>query len=75
MRRLRKVAATLSPTSSPADGGGLHPRGHRSRKQSLSDNVPVNRIAATNGQESFKDTTADINNEIRRQKSHRLHDE
>jgi glycerol-3-phosphate O-acyltransferase/dihydroxyacetone phosphate acyltransferase len=47
------------------DGDGLRSRhGHRSRKHSLSDNVPVDRIAATSGQERFRDATSDINNEI-----------
>jgi len=72
---MTNAEASLSPTSSSVDEGGLHPCGHRSRKQSLSDNVPVKRIAASSGQEPFKDATSDINNEIRQQKPRRLHDE
>jgi glycerol-3-phosphate O-acyltransferase / dihydroxyacetone phosphate acyltransferase len=54
----------------------LHPRqGHRSRKASLSDSVPVDRIAATDGQELFKDATSNINDEMRRKKLQRPHEE
>lgn len=70
MTLLRQSTASLSSTASPIDTEGLHARhGHRSRKQSLSDSVPVDRIAATNRQEPFKDATSNINNEMR-QKRH-----
>jgi glycerol-3-phosphate O-acyltransferase/dihydroxyacetone phosphate acyltransferase len=60
----------------PTDGEGLHSRGdHRSRKHSLTDSVPVARIAATNGQKPFSDATSDINNEIREKKSDHPHNE
>ena len=58
------------------DGEGFHLRhGHRSRKHSLSDSVPVDRIAASSGNEPFKDATSDINNEIRKKRSDHPHDE
>jgi len=73
--RMTNADATLNPTSLIV-GEGLHPRrGHRSRKHSLSDSVAVDRIAATDSQEPFKDATSDINNEIRQKWPERLQDE
>lgn len=70
---LSGCAASLSATM---DGEGLHPRhGHRSRRQSLSDSVPVERIAAMDPQEPFKDATLDINNEILRERMKHLHED
>jgi len=58
------------------EGQGLHPRqGHRSRKPSLSDSVPVNRIAATHPQEPFEAVTSEINGEILREKKERLQED
>jgi len=74
--RMSNAEATTSSAPSPLDGGGLHPRhAHRSRKPSLSDSVPVDRIAAMDGQEQFKYMTSGINDEIRRKKPERSHDE
>jgi len=74
--RITNADATLNPTPSLVVGEGLHPRrGHRSRKHSLSDSVAVDRIAATDGQEPFKDATSDINNEIRQTRPECLQDE
>lgn len=68
LQRLRMTNTSIE------DGEGLHTRrGHRSRKQSLSDSVPVDRIAATNPQEPFEDATSEINNEILREKMEHLH--
>ena len=50
---------------------GLQPRhGHRSRKQSLSDLVSVDRLAASPPQQPFKDTTSLINDEMEKKKIH-----
>lgn len=47
------------------EGDGIHFRhGHRSRKPSLSDGVAVNRIAAVDKQEEFKEVTKELNREI-----------
>ena len=52
--------------SSPlGEGEGIHLRhGHRSRKASLSDGVAVDRIAAVDPQEEFKEVTEELNREI-----------
>lgn len=74
--RMTNAEAISSATISPVDGEGLHPRhGHRSRRQSLSDSVHVDRIAATDPQEPFKNATFDINNEILREKMNHLHED
>jgi len=78
LQRLRMANAEVSSSGTylPADGEGLHSRGgHRSRKHSLTDSVPVDRIAAISGREPFSDATSDINNEIREKKSDHPHDE
>jgi len=44
---------------------GIHFRhGHRERKASLSDGVAVDRIAAVDQQEEFKEVTEELNKEI-----------
>jgi glycerol-3-phosphate O-acyltransferase/dihydroxyacetone phosphate acyltransferase len=64
-------SSTSSP-STPADSDGLHYRqGPRARKQSLTDQVPVGRIAALDRRESFGEATQDLNEEIRRVKGER----
>jgi len=78
LQKLRMTNAEVgtNPVSPPVDGSGLHPRhAHRTRKPSLSDSVPLDRIAATDGQEHFKDATSDINEEMRRRKPQRPHGE
>ena len=46
-------------------GEGIHFRqGHRERKASLSDGVAVDRIAAVDRQEEFKEVTGELNREI-----------
>lgn len=65
---------SVEPNYSPVagDGEGLHFRGgHRSRKPSLSDTVPVERIAALDQQEEFKDATEDINKEMQKSRGGR----
>jgi len=75
LQRLRMTNAEAS-LSATMDGEGLHPRhGHRSRRQSLSDSVPVERIAAMDPQEPFKDATSDLNNEILRERMNHLHED
>jgi glycerol-3-phosphate O-acyltransferase / dihydroxyacetone phosphate acyltransferase len=55
---------------------GLHFRqGHRERRKSLTDRVPVERIAALDRQEPFERATLDLNNEIRAQDEERAHQE
>lgn len=47
------------------EGEGIHFRhGHRERKASLSDGVAVDRIAAVDKQEEFKEVTEELNREI-----------
>lgn len=48
-----------------SDGQSLHMR-PRQRKQSLSDLVPVERIATVDRQETFPNATVDLNEEISR---------
>jgi len=48
-----------------SDSQSLHMR-PRQRKQSLSDLVPVERIATVDRQETFPNATADLNEEISR---------
>ena len=55
--------ATISP-SQPIDSSGIHLRqGSRERKPSLSDGIAVERIAALDQHEPFKEATEDINKE------------
>lgn len=50
--------------TSPTDGFGIHHRhGHRERRESLTDGVPVERIGALNRVETFKEATEDLNKE------------
>jgi glycerol-3-phosphate O-acyltransferase/dihydroxyacetone phosphate acyltransferase len=53
---------------SPIDGEGLFLRRHRSRKPSLSDSVPVERISASDDDKEFRNVTNDINREIQEKK-------
>lgn len=54
------------------DGEGLHYRGgRRNRKPSLSNTVPVERIAALDQEEEFKDATEDLNREIQKTRGER----
>lgn len=47
------------------EGDGIHLRhGHRKRKASLSDGVAVDRIAAVDKQEEFREVTEELNREI-----------
>ncbi|KAF8654085.1 hypothetical protein AX16_003618 [Volvariella volvacea WC 439] len=67
-----------SPLTSAVDNDndtGLHFRqNHRVRKESLSDGVPVKRIAEIDGQEPFADATQDLNNEISMRKAREKRD-
>ncbi|KIK59889.1 hypothetical protein GYMLUDRAFT_226942 [Collybiopsis luxurians FD-317 M1] len=55
---------------SPGESEGLHIRtGHRNRKESLSDGVSVQRLAAVDRREPFPEATDDINEEIRQVKN------
>ena len=71
LQRLRMTSAHQadSPSTSSgiqvSDSQSLHMR-PRQRKQSLSDLVPVERIATIGRQETFPNATADLNEEISR---------
>ncbi|KAJ4487991.1 glycerol-3-phosphate O-acyltransferase [Lentinula aciculospora] len=63
---------SASSLSSP-DDDGLHIRtGHRARRESLSDGVSVQRLAAVDRREPFPDATGDLNEEIRQVKNGQL---
>ncbi|KAJ3786616.1 glycerol-3-phosphate O-acyltransferase [Lentinula aff. detonsa] len=65
------IPSTLSPSS--PDDEGFHIRtGHRARKESLSDGVSVQRLAAVDRKEPFPDATGDLNEEIRQGKNGRI---
>lgn len=67
---LQHVSATSSEPLPAESSEGLHFRqNHRTRRESLSDGVPVLRIAAASRQEPFVDVTHGLNDEIRRIKS------
>ena len=69
----RFIASSLAWIASNPNwtADGLQPRhGHRSRKQSLSDLVSVDRLAASPLQQPFKDTTSLINKEMEKKKIH-----
>ncbi|PBK84700.1 hypothetical protein ARMGADRAFT_1132289 [Armillaria gallica] len=58
-----------SPSSPTTELDGIHfRRGHRNRKSSLSDGVPVERIASVDRGESFNAATNHLNDEIRQKK-------
>ncbi|KIK08660.1 hypothetical protein K443DRAFT_84557 [Laccaria amethystina LaAM-08-1] len=58
------------PTSQTAPITETTPRStHRARRESLSDGVPVKRLAALDREEQFSDATHDINVEIQRAKA------
>lgn len=55
----------VPPLPSTTNGGPPSPTAsHRERKNSLSDNVAVNRLAQLDPQEPFKECTEDINREV-----------
>ncbi len=58
-----------SPSSPTTELDGIHfRRGRRNRKSSLSDGVPVERIASVDRGESFNAATNHLNDEIRQRK-------
>lgn len=60
---------TSSNTSPTTELDGLHFRkSQRTRKASLSDGVPVERLAAVDREEPFVSATDDLNDEMRKQK-------
>ena len=70
----------LSPASATAtstgekhtDNEGLHFRGQtRTRKASLSDDVPVEVIGSVDREEPFKDATQDLNKEMDKRRESR----
>ena len=62
----RGVGGNAETHPSPlGEGEGIHLRhGHRERKASLSDGVAVDRIAAVDKQEEFREVTEELNREI-----------
>ncbi|KZP03045.1 hypothetical protein FIBSPDRAFT_769549, partial [Athelia psychrophila] len=63
---LQRLRMTGAPNiSSPILDGGEGLRDRRSRKRSLSGNVPVVHIAEVNAKENFKEATDDLNAEIK----------
>jgi len=60
--------SSVEVNHSPIDGDALFLRRHRSRKHSLSDSVPVERISASDDEKEFKNVTNDINREIQEKK-------
>lgn len=62
---LQRLRMSGAPTVSPMDGEGL--RGRR-RKNSLSDNIPVQHIAEVNATENFKEATDDLNAEVKKKR-------
>lgn len=78
LQRLRVTAATSSAsgpysppnTTSTVEKDGLHIRhGQRHRRMSLSDSVPVERIAAMDRNDDFENATLNLNDEIRQHKA------
>ncbi|PPR03776.1 hypothetical protein CVT24_007494 [Panaeolus cyanescens] len=70
--RLNPLTSTNTTGTQPAvsDANTLAQRSsHRTRRQSLSDGVPVSRIAAADQKEPFPDVTDDLNSEIAKTKS------
>jgi len=69
-------ATDLTVVSPTGTEEGLHLRqGHRTRRQSLSDGVPVTRLAAVDRAEPFADATHDLNDEINRNRTEKGHAE
>lgn len=61
---------SMSPTGPIAEGDQLlFQTGRRERKASLSDQIPVERIAEVDRQETFEDATNGLNKEVRHSKS------
>jgi glycerol-3-phosphate O-acyltransferase / dihydroxyacetone phosphate acyltransferase len=78
LQRLRATSSAISPysslspssrTSPTAEKDGLHFRHHRDRKNSLSDSVPVVRIAAMDREDAFENVTLHLNDEIQQNKA------
>lgn len=64
-------AGSSTAMSSTAREAGLNTRqGHRTRRESLSDGVPVMRIATVDRTEPFASATQDLNDEIDRKRMH-----
>ena len=61
------------------DADGLHmrhvPHGQRTRKASLSDGVPVERISELDREEPFDEATREINEEISERKKNHIHED
>ena len=67
------VARSTAPEVNESAGGiQMRQRGSsRTRKSSLSDSVPVERIGALDRDETFREATEDLNHELQEQKEHK----
>lgn len=73
---LRTGGEELRFTSTVPDNEGLHMRqGPRTRKASLNDGVPVERIGALDRQETFPEATYELNQEASQQEGQHLHED
>jgi glycerol-3-phosphate O-acyltransferase/dihydroxyacetone phosphate acyltransferase len=69
-QRLESLGSGTAILPAEAEGGLNFRQGHRARRESLSEGVPVTRIAAVNRAEHFADATQDLNDEINRKRTH-----
>lgn len=67
---LQSVGSSTAMSSTEAEAGLNLRQGHRTRRESLSDGVPVARIAAVDRAEQFANATQDLNDEIDRKRMH-----
>lgn len=56
-------------SASPSEDGLTFRNGHRTRRESLTDGIPVSRIAAVDRAEPFTDATQSLNEEASRKKT------
>ena len=69
-----KFAARSTAPEVNESAGGIQMRqrgSSRTRKSSLSDSVPVERIGALDRDETFREATEDLNHELQEQKEHK----
>lgn len=64
MAPMAPLSSTQPSPSTQGDEGLRHRSGHRARKETLSDGVPVTRIATVDRKENFADATHGLNDEV-----------
>ncbi|TFK29910.1 glycerol-3-phosphate O-acyltransferase [Coprinopsis marcescibilis] len=73
LQRLRMSGMSNASSSAVPDQDATltarNPAGHRKRRESLSDTIPVQRIAQVPGEEPFQEATHDLNEEASHSKS------